>query len=85
MTSSPITMYGAEWCSDCRRSKALLDARGVAYEYVDLEAVTEGADRAFAISGRTSIPVIAFADGTHQVEPSNAELEGKLRELGVLA
>ena len=85
MTSSPITMYGAEWCSDCRRSKALLDAKGVAYEYVDLEAVVEGADRAFAISGRTSIPVIAFADGTHQVEPSNAELEGKLRELGVLS
>jgi len=83
--TSEITMYGAEWCSDCRRSKALLDARGVDYEYVHLEAVLEGADRAFAISGRTSIPVIAFADGTHQVEPSNAELEGKLRDLGVLA
>ena len=31
-------MLGADWCPDCRRSKALLDRLGVAYEYVDLEA-----------------------------------------------
>jgi len=78
MSSSPITMYGAEWCSDCRRAKTVLDASGVAYDYVDLEAVPDGADRAFAISGRTNIPVIVFADGSHLVEPSNAELEAKL-------
>lgn len=80
-----ITMYGAQWCSDCRRSKALLDTRGVQYTYVDLETVREGAEAALAISGRTSIPVIAFPDGTHQVEPSDVELEAKLRELGALA
>ena len=78
MSPSPITMYGAEWCSDCRRAKTVLDASGVAYDYVDLEAVPDGADRAFAISGRTNIPVIVFADGSHLVEPSNAELEAKL-------
>jgi len=78
---SSITMYGAEWCSDCRRSKKLLDEKGVAYEYIDLEAVPEAAEAALAISGRTNIPVIVFADGTHQVEPSNADLEAKLAEL----
>ena len=85
MPSPEITLYGADWCSDCRRSKSLLDAKGVAYTYVDVEAVLEGADAALAISGRTSIPVIAFADGTHQVEPSNAELEAKLVAIGALA
>ena len=84
MTSSPITMYGAEWCSDCRRAKTLLDSRGVSYEYIDLEAVPEAADAALAISGRTNIPVIAFADGTHLVEPSNPQLEAKLVEVGAL-
>jgi len=79
MTS--ITMYGAEWCSDCRRSKKLLDDTGVSYEYIDLEVVPEAADAALAISGRTNIPVIVFSDGTHQVEPSNADLEAKLAEL----
>ena len=78
MSSSTITMYGAEWCSDCRRAKTVLDASGVAYEYVDLEAVPEAADTALSISGRTNIPVITFADGSHLVEPSNAELEAKL-------
>lgn len=78
MTSADITMYGAEWCSDCRRAKTVLDASGVDYEYIDLEAVPEAAERALAISGRTNIPVITFADGSHLVEPSNAELEAKL-------
>ena len=78
-------MYGADWCIDCRRSKKLLDSRGVDYTYVDVEAVVEGADAAKAISGRTSIPVIAFPDGTHQVEPSDADLEAKLRSLGALS
>ena len=73
-----ITMYGADWCSDCRRSKALLDAEGVDYDYVDIEHSAEAADAAKAISGRTSIPVIVFTDGSFQVEPSNAELLAKL-------
>jgi len=85
MTTPPeITLYGADWCSDCRRSKALLDAKGVSYTYVDVEAVLEGADAAFAISGRTNIPVISYSDGSHQVEPSDADLTAKLIEVGAL-
>ena len=84
MPSPEITMYGADWCSDCRRSKALLDARGVAYTYIDVELSTEAADAARAISGRTSIPVISFGDGSHQVEPSDAELVAKLVEVGAV-
>ena len=71
-------MYGAEWCADCRRSKKVLDKLGVNYDYVDLEADLSGADRALAISGRTSIPVIQFADGSHLVEPSDSELREKV-------
>jgi glutaredoxin-like protein len=80
--SDRITMYGAEWCGDCRRSKKLLDELGVDYEYVDLEADVAAADVARGISGRTNIPVIAFPDGTHVVEPSNDELRDKLAALG---
>lgn len=78
-------MYGADWCSDCRRAKKVLDLSGVAYKYIDLVAQPEQADAAQAISGRTNIPVITFPDGSHQVEPSNAELEAKLREVGAQA
>jgi mycoredoxin len=77
-----ITMFGAQWCGDCRRSKSLLDGLGVDYDYVDLEVEDDGADRAHAISGRTNIPVIVFPDDTHVVEPSDATLRSKLTELG---
>lgn len=77
-----ITMFGAQWCSDCRRSKSLLDRLEVEYDYVDLETVEDGADRAFAISGRTTIPVIVFPDDTHVVEPTDPELRAKLTQLG---
>jgi mycoredoxin len=79
-----LTMFGAEWCRDCRRSKKLLDGLGVEYDYVDLESVADGADRARAISGRTQIPVIVFADNTHMVEPSDADVHAKLLELGTV-
>jgi mycoredoxin len=79
-----VTMFGAAWCSDCRRSKALLDSLGVDYDYVDVEASAEAADRAFAISGRTNIPVVLFPDATHQVEPSDADLKSKLEAVGAL-
>ncbi|GEP25856.1 MULTISPECIES: glutaredoxin domain-containing protein [Cryobacterium] len=77
-----ITMYGAQWCGDCRRSKSLLDRLEVDYDYVDLLLVEDGADRARAISGRTNIPVIVFPDDTHMVEPSDAEVRTKLVALG---
>ena len=81
-TAPRITMYGAEWCGDCRRSKSLLDRLEVDYDYVDLLLVEDGADRARAISGRTSIPVIVFPDDTHLVEPSDVEVRIKLTQLG---
>lgn len=79
-----ITMYGADWCSDCRRTKSQLDDLGVDYEYVDIERVVEGADKARSISGRTNIPVVVYPDGSHHVEPSNADVEAKLTELSVI-
>ncbi|WEO76349.1 glutaredoxin domain-containing protein [Cryobacterium sp. SO2] len=79
-----LTMFGAEWCRDCRRSKSLLDGLGIDYDYIDLESVADGADRARAISGRTQIPVIVFADNTHLVEPSDADVRAKLTALGTI-
>jgi mycoredoxin len=85
MTSAaPIKMFGAEWCGDCRRTKAQLDALGVAYDYIDLEADPAAADVARDISGRTNIPVVVYSDGTHHVEPSAADVETKLRELSLV-
>ncbi len=83
-TDTTLTMFGADWCRDCRRTKAQLDDLGVAYTYVDLEADTAAADVAREISGRTNIPVVLYPDASHHVEPSNADVEAKLRELALI-
>ncbi|QKJ25730.1 NrdH-redoxin [Aquiluna borgnonia] len=80
-----IEFYGADWCGDCRRSKALLNTLGVEFEMHDVEQSAEEAEKAKAISGRTNIPVIKFADGTHLVEPSDAVLHAELKLRGIIA
>ncbi len=80
-----IEFYGADWCGDCRRSKSLLNTLGVEYDMFDVEQSKENADRAQAISGRTNIPVIKFADGVHLVEPSDAVLHAELKIRGLVA
>jgi mycoredoxin len=80
-----ITMYGAQWCGDCRRSAALLKELGVNYDYVNLEETPEATEKVIEINGGAqSIPVIVFADGTHLTEPSDPALRAKLEELGVI-
>lgn len=80
-----VTFYGADWCGDCRRSKALLNAVGVDFELKDVEASAEFTEEAKAISGRTNIPVIVFADGKHLVEPSDPELQAELKLRGLIS
>ena len=85
MTSpSTITMFGADWCRDCVRTKRQLDSLGIQYTYVDLVADPAAADVAREISGRTSIPVVVYPDASHHVEPSNDAVEAKLRELELI-
>ncbi len=78
-----IIIFGADWCGDCRRAKRVFGELQVPYRWVDLEADPTAADVARDISGRTNIPVIAYPDGSHQVEPSDADMRMKLGELGL--
>ena len=82
--SETITMFGADWCRDCIRTKKQLDELGVEYTYVDLVADPAAADVAKDISGRTNIPVVVYPDATHHVEPSNDDVATKLRELSLI-
>ncbi|PZS01985.1 MAG: pyridine nucleotide-disulfide oxidoreductase [Candidatus Chloroheliales bacterium] len=78
-TNGQITMYGASWCPDCRRSKQFLGEQRIKYNWVDLEQQPEAAEIVQRLqNGRQSIPTIVFPDGSVLVEPSNAELARKL-------
>ena len=82
---SEITMYGAEWCGDCRRSQRLLNELGVEYSYINIEEVPGAADKVVEINGGAqSIPVVMFSDGTHLTEPSDMDLTAKLKSLSII-
>ena len=79
MKNADITVYGAYWCPDCRRSKMFLGEHQIPYEWVDIEENAEAEQ--FVIEkneGKRIIPTIVFKDGSFLVEPTNAELAAKL-------
>jgi len=76
-----LTMYGADWCWDCRRAKRHLDGAGVAYRWVDLTQ-DRAAKQMLAAAGLRAIPVIATVDGRVLMEPSNAELGRLVASVG---
>ncbi|RSM36274.1 NrdH-redoxin [Amycolatopsis balhimycina DSM 5908] len=74
-----LTVYGADWCPDVKRSRALLDREGVEYSYVDVEADADAERRVRELQdGARRIPTIVWEDGTFLVEPSDEELSGRL-------
>jgi mycoredoxin len=80
-----IDFYGAAWCSDCRRSKKLMEELGVEFNYIDVEADESASEKVIAINnGMRSIPVIVFEDGTHLTEPSDPDLKAKLEALSII-
>jgi thioredoxin reductase (NADPH) len=79
MTNSEITVYGAHWCPDCRRSKQFLGEHQIPYSWVDIEE--DPTAEKFVIEkndGKRIIPTIVFEDESFLVEPTNAELAQKL-------
>ncbi|MEX2203365.1 MAG: FAD-dependent oxidoreductase [Actinomycetota bacterium] len=74
-----VTVYGAPWCPDCRRSKKFLGEQRVPYDWVDIDQDPDGASFVREKNeGKQIIPTIVFPDGSFLVEPSNAELAQKL-------
>ncbi len=82
MTSSHgpnLTVYSAPWCPHCKRVKKFLAAHRVPYDVVDLEENPEGIDSLQALQdGGQIIPTVVYADGTHDVNPSDETLASRI-------
>ena len=80
MSSKPeITVYGTNWCSDCRRSLRFLDKHLNPHIYVDIDQ--DPAGKAYVLevnNGKQIVPTIKFRDGSILVEPSDAKLAKKI-------
>lgn len=81
-----ITVYGADWCDDTRRSLRLLRRLGAPHRYLNVDEDIDALARAKSLSdGRRHTPVIDLGmGGTPLVEPDNETLSGALVELEML-
>jgi mycoredoxin len=80
MTQTSIVMYGTKWCGDCIRSKRVLEKLGIPYKYIDIEGDQEAVAYVLTVNkGHRAVPTITFPDGSVLVEPSDPELEEKLK------
>ena len=79
-----VEFYGAAWCGDCVRARALLEHYGVDFTYHDVDASDEDKAKAIELSGRPNIPVFLFPDSSVLTEPSNPLLISKLTELEMI-
>ncbi len=75
-----LTVYGALWCPDCRRSKQFLAEHRIPYHWIDIEQEPDAQETVRRLNdGRQIIPTIVFDDGGLVLaEPSNAELAARL-------
>jgi glutaredoxin 3 len=57
-------MYSKSWCSYCQRARALLRAKGMQYEEIDIEEQPDRRAEMIERSGRSTVPQI-FIDDRH--------------------
>jgi glutaredoxin 3 len=78
-----IEMYTTRWCGYCTRAKALLEAKGIAYEEHAVDEEPDFRARLFDLTGGWTVPQILI-DGRPiggYTELRRLELDGLLDEL----
>src|SRR4249919_3559626 len=74
-----VTVYGAPWCPHCKRVKKFFAAHRVPYDNVDIDEQPEAVERLKELQGGGQIiPTVVYGDGTHQVNPSDEALAGRI-------
>src|SRR2546421_7853733 len=74
-----LTVYGAPWCPHCKRVKRFLAAHRVSYENIDIDERPEAIETLQQLQdGGRIIPTVVYADGTHEVNPSDEALARRI-------
>ncbi|HZQ04472.1 MAG TPA: glutaredoxin domain-containing protein [Gaiellaceae bacterium] len=78
-----IRMYTTRWCGFCVRARALLDAKGVEYEEVDLDDDPGFRTTLLELTGNWTVPQILIDDRPigGYAELWRLDREGRLDEL----
>ena len=79
----PLKMYTTQWCGFCKRLKAQLGRVGVQITEVDIERDAAAAEFVMSVNGgNQTVPTLLVADGSTMVNPSAAQVQARLAELG---
>lgn len=69
-------MYGTSWCPTVAEVRALLDERGIPYQYFDIDEDKKARKAIYRLQqGGRRVPTLTLPDGTLVVEPDVAEVE----------
>ena len=60
--SAPVTLYSTRHCGYCTRAKALLEARGIAYDEILVDEQPHLREEMMQRSGRRTVPQIFFGE-----------------------
>jgi mycoredoxin len=74
-----VTMYTTSWCGYCLRLKKELEAEGIPFAEVDIEADPTAAQFVASVNhGNETVPTLKFSDGSTLTNPSGDEVKAKL-------
>jgi len=80
-----LDFYTTDWCGDCIRSKALLKKLNIVFKEINVDTNLEANEYIKSLQvNQRRIPTIVFDDGSFLVEPSDIDLENKLKELNYI-
>ena len=80
-----LDFYTTDWCGDCIRSKALLNKLNIVFNEINVDTNLEANEYIKSLQvNQRRIPTIVFDDGSFLVEPSDIDLENKLKELNYI-
>ena len=73
-----LTLYGADWCPDCRRAKAFLKENNIAFNFIDVDLDKEATEKIELINdGKRIIPTLII-DKKPYTNPDNSILSSIL-------
>ena len=78
-----VKVFGADWCSMTKRTRAHLDGKGIPYVYVDIDSDRESAKWVAAQNGGKERKPTLDIDGEILSEPTNGELDRVLAAKGI--
>jgi mycoredoxin len=80
-----VQLYAASWCRDCRAARKFLDAHGVVYTVIDVDANEAASDEVLRRVGKRAIPQLVIDGEWFQpYKPGRGLLvEELLRRLGI--